>query len=391
MFGWLPSFSLRAARSGLLVVAAVFLALLVAFPAAAQDERIELGGKVRIGDEIVVPSDEVVEDDLYVFGGSIQVDGTVRGDLVAFGGQIDVSGTVEGDVLAAGGQVDISGEVAGDVRASGGQVSFGGATGEDILAAGGRVTLRSRASAGQDLIFGAGMMSLAGDVAGSVLGAAGRYNNTGSVGGDETVREGRRETEEPTTGERAADFGRDYLALLVIGSLVILLLRRPLRGAMEALNRRIGWSALAGVLFVVGLIIGLVVLYIVGGLLALGLALAGFDSVLAAVIMIALGATLLAFILLFLLVAWVTPTVVAVWLGTLLLRSWADRGWVPFAALAIGALVIQLLYLVPILGALVGLAVFLLGTGSLVLHWWRWPRRTEPVPAGEPDGGPLPA
>ena len=45
-----------------------------------------------------LPAGEIVQDDLYVTGGEIYIDGNVEGDLVAFGGYIEVNGNVTGDV-----------------------------------------------------------------------------------------------------------------------------------------------------------------------------------------------------------------------------------------------------------------------------------------------------
>ena len=53
-----------------------------------------LGGSVEIEDGAVL------EGDLAVFGGDVEVDGTVEGNVVVFGGDVDVLGNayVEGDL-----------------------------------------------------------------------------------------------------------------------------------------------------------------------------------------------------------------------------------------------------------------------------------------------------
>ena len=43
---------------------------------------------------VIIKSDETIDDDLYVFGRQITIDGTVNGDLVAFGEQITINGAV---------------------------------------------------------------------------------------------------------------------------------------------------------------------------------------------------------------------------------------------------------------------------------------------------------
>lgn len=342
----------------------------------ARAQTTERAGKVRMGEEVVVPRDEVVQSDLYLFAGSARVDGTVRGDLVVFGGSVVVAGTVEGDIIAAGGEVEISGEAGGDVRVSGGDVRLSGSVAEDLAAAGGRVRMGSQASIAEDLIFAAGAMTLAGDVTGDVLGAAGNYTNTGDVQGEEKVAVG--EDEEgaaPGWGARLLAFLRGYLALLVVGGLLILLARRSLAGAGKALSRRLPMSGLAGLLFLLAAVLALVAVFIVGLLLAVGSGLVGLSSLVAALVMVLLAFPIVVALALLLLWAWVAPTVVGVWLGSLALRGRLEEGVLPFAALAVGGLVILALGLIPVLGPLVRLVVFLLGTGALVLHQRRSRRR----------------
>mgnify|MGYP001546627215 CR=1 FL=1 len=93
--------------------------------AFAQSETF-LDGKVRTGDRITVGGDDVVDGDLYIFGGDVSVDGRITGDLVVFAGQVSVRGEVEGVVFAGAGTVDIDGDVGGDVRAGTGQLRVDG-------------------------------------------------------------------------------------------------------------------------------------------------------------------------------------------------------------------------------------------------------------------------
>src|SRR5687767_15870586 len=70
------------------------LTLSIASPALAFDGR--------GGDTVTIASGETINDDLYVAGETIVVDGTIKGDLVAFGQTITINGIVEGDLIAAG-------------------------------------------------------------------------------------------------------------------------------------------------------------------------------------------------------------------------------------------------------------------------------------------------
>src|SRR5688500_11070890 len=81
------------------------LSLTLATPASAFDGR--------SGDRIVIESDEVIADDLYVTAGEFVLDGTVNGDVIAMGQIITINGTVEGDVMAAGQTLVVNGTVTG--------------------------------------------------------------------------------------------------------------------------------------------------------------------------------------------------------------------------------------------------------------------------------------
>src|ERR687892_929224 len=92
----------------------------------------------RSGDRIVIESDEVIDDDLYVTAGEFILDGTVNGDLIAMGQTIMINGTVEGDVMAAGQTIVVNGTVTGAIRIAGSVLllSETASVGGDIIGAG---------------------------------------------------------------------------------------------------------------------------------------------------------------------------------------------------------------------------------------------------------------
>src|SRR5467141_2126671 len=85
----------------LLALIALVLALTPS-PAAAAD--------IRQGD-VTIGTTETIDDDLYVAGQNIAINGTIHGDLIAAGTNITVDGNVTGDVFAAGNFIAIRGQV----------------------------------------------------------------------------------------------------------------------------------------------------------------------------------------------------------------------------------------------------------------------------------------
>ena len=86
------------------------------------------GGQDRVsfGQDIVVEQGESVGDAVCI-GCSIRVEGTVTGDAVTVGGGMTVSGRgrVKGDVVAVGGRIRLTGAVDGDAVAVAGTIELG--------------------------------------------------------------------------------------------------------------------------------------------------------------------------------------------------------------------------------------------------------------------------
>jgi cytoskeletal protein CcmA (bactofilin family) len=154
------------------------LVLTLTTPASAFDGR--------SGENIVIQSDEVIDDDLYVTAETFVLDGTVNGDLIAVGQTLTINGKVDGDVMAAGQTVLVNGTVTGAIRMAASvllvdeQASIGG----DIIAAGYSLEVREGSGIGQDLVFAGSQLLLAGDVARNVQAATGAFELRGAVGGN---------------------------------------------------------------------------------------------------------------------------------------------------------------------------------------------------------------
>jgi cytoskeletal protein CcmA (bactofilin family) len=344
--------------------------------AAALAQETELGGKLRSGQEIVVPAGETVEDDLYASAGTVRIDGRLDGDLIATGGQVTVAGTVTGDVLAAAGTTTISGQVGGDVRAATGQARVQGQVGEDLLLAAGQASVDPGARVGGDLVFAAGRVTMDGTVEGSVLGTTGNYLRRGSVAGSEqvTVQE-RAEEQRPTVAERLLAGLRRYVSILVVGALLLWLLARVFLGAANAVLVRPLVSFGVGILALIGVVILLGLVILLAVLVAVVLGLAGLGPLAGVMVF---GGILVAAVVVFLLLVAVgfgAQAVVGLALGRLLLRGETRSFGRALGALALGVLVVVLLSVVPVAGAVLEALVVLLGLGALVLAMRRGRRR----------------
>ena len=151
-----------------------------------------LAADIRAEDVIVI--DEDVNDDLYLFAGSITVNSTGHGDLIAAGGDITLNGTVDGDLWAAGGKVHINGTVTDDVRIAGSDLKLGpdADVGDDLFAAGFGLGSDPGSAITSDVYVVGYQALLGGEITGDVNAAVAGLEISGHVVGDVTA-----EVEEP--------------------------------------------------------------------------------------------------------------------------------------------------------------------------------------------------
>lgn len=300
------------------------------------------------GDTVVVGPDETY-DSLEGIAGTVIVRGTVRNDVSTAAGSVHVteSGTVGGDVAAAAGTVRIDGTVDGNVQAAGGSVIVGptGAIGGDLDAGASYVELNGTVDG--DVRAGAETVVLGPSAA---VGGTVRYDaetfarDPGATVGGSVVRDerlGQTVTADPVPGWVGALYG--LLANVLLGVLLLAVFPAFSDRVADAVTERPARSTGVGLVTIlaVPLVLVLVALTIVG----IPLSLVGAVS--------------------FAVLVWAAVVYGQYALGVWVL-SFVDREsrWL---ALAVGLVGVTVLGAVPVLGALLDLAVFLLGLGALVL------------------------
>jgi cytoskeletal protein CcmA (bactofilin family) len=164
------------------VVAVVALASLLALVAA--EPGLAFDG--RSGDDVIIASDEVIDDDLYVTAQQFALEGTINGDVVVFAETATINGTINGNLLAAGQTVIVNGTVTGSIRAAGAVILIGedASVGGDVVGAGYSLETRGGSQFGRDVVFAGGQTLLAGDIARNIMAATGALEIRGNVGGD---------------------------------------------------------------------------------------------------------------------------------------------------------------------------------------------------------------
>ena len=372
-------------------------ALALAFLALTLSATGAFAAQLRTGEIIEVAPGEVVRDDLYAFGTQVVVRGRVEGDVVAAGRNVVLDGDVTGAVWAAGDSVSVGGSVGGSVRVASRVASVVGRVGRDVLVAANDA--RFQGESGGDLWAGASTVFSSGSVGGDVLGSAATMVLSGPVGGDVTVRAenlrlipGARvggrvtyESENPALIDPSVEVGKgitavtprvparvfpivsergriiSLLGLVLVGALLALAVPRGVAGISSRISER-PWATLGyGVLTLIVVPVAAFIL----GITLVGLPL-GILSIVA-----------------YLSAMYLAPVFAGHLIGEGVLRR-VGRKLHPAWAVILGLFILAVVGRVPVLGALVKIAVVAWVLGALVL--WVFPRGRAPVSSTQGAG-----
>lgn len=335
------------------------------------------GPVVRTGEEVTVEADQVVDGDLYLFGGASVISGEVQGDAYVVGGSVTHNGTISEDLVVAGGAVQIHGAVEDDVRIIGGEVTIADTISGDLVVVGGSVRVLSTATVLGDLLFLGGEITIDAPIGGSVFGFGDTLRIDASVGKDVSVTTGKT----LTLGDRAEILGNvihkgprelirgqgavvvgdiqyevpehkanSYesfiisIGILLFGGLTILLLLKPILTAfVKRTESHYGSQGLLGLAVFIGMPVVSVLLMI---------------SVIGAIV----GIIVLLLYLLILLTSWLLAGPL---LGTLLWRRFKKNTGPTIVTVVFGVVIFELLFIIPFIGPLLALVIMLITIGAV--------------------------
>ncbi len=314
----------------------------------------------RSGTNVVVAANEVVGHSLFVSGSTVTVAGTVNGDVFCAGQTVFITGTVNGDVMCIGQEVNISGTVNGSVRAAGQSVSIAGTVQRAVSLAGQSVSVQPNAKIGGDATLAGSSVNIAGTLARDVYVAGETVTVTGSIarnldvrtdnlnvsaesiGGDVSQVKSPAPVEQksstlPLTGIKLAVFFG--LAMFVTAMALVAVAPRKFQSLADDALPKPGKTLLVGLLVAFLLPIALVTLLVT----IVGIPLAIMLGIIWA------GAALL------------SGPVFAYIVGRRLMR----QSHKPLAIMAVGSLVVLLLYMIPVVNFFVGSIAYLMGLGAI--------------------------
>ncbi len=342
----------------------------------------------RGGDTLTVEEGEVLNEDLYIAGNEITIDGTVNGDLWAVGNTITVNGQVTGSIVAAGQTVVVNGQTGHSAKLGGQLVKVTGPVEGDLFMLGSNLTLSASSRVGADLFLAAGSAGIRAPVAGNLKGAVGTLiiasgvegnvdvevdnltiASSGAVGGNLEYRSFN-EVEIEQGGTVAGTINQiipeepvqkgffasvagiaawkiiSFAMILLIGIILVLVAPYRLIAMAGAIRTRpwqsLGWGAV--VLFATPVAIIVVLITVIG--IPLGLITAALYAI----------------------AIYLSQIPVALLIGWLILRHSheLDSPGIRIGALVLGLAILILLRIVPVLGFIVGLFTTIFGLGSIV-------------------------
>jgi cytoskeletal protein CcmA (bactofilin family) len=378
--------------------------------------------------DITIEADEVIEDDAFLAGQDILVEGTIIGDLFATGETVTITGTVEGNVFVSAALVQISGMVDGTVLIGSysaeiqpgavitRNIYFGGFSLEvqeealierSIYAGGYQVQLSGQVD--RNVVAGAGAFAADGTIAGDLLLEVGDpdsdipniqfgdpideyevdmlepglYLEDDVVGGDVDFRYTYMETDfdfdtniDDTVSETVSFFfaqrlrrlGGEFLTVLLLGALALYVAKDWLIKAVDEIKANALRDTGTGLLIFLLYLPAVFVLFVaLGAVVILGsvLTIGAFTGELIAFTGIGFTGLLAVFGLL---VTFGTKIVFSYLVGRLILERGSqfdfESYWHHFGALALGAFLYMVLRMIPVIGWLMMAILAVIGTGA---------------------------
>lgn len=88
---------------------------------------------VKINGSELLQSDQVIDSDFIRVGETVQIDGEIKGDAYLAGAVVTVNGKIDGDLFVLGGKVSVNGPVGGSIRILGADVTSNSSVDRSVL------------------------------------------------------------------------------------------------------------------------------------------------------------------------------------------------------------------------------------------------------------------
>jgi len=326
-----------------------------------------------------VPKDKTIDGSVYSVGREVSIEGTINGDVYCSGQNMFINATVHGDVLCLGQNVAINGHIDGNVRVVGGSVdvkaNIGGSvsigaigtkieretkigrdlslfgTTADVLGTVGRdvstavKTTQLQGTVGRDVVMNGTTLTLRGVHIQNNL----RYTSVDSIKKVGNVKvDGETKHLTPPVNKKGhiAFLGTFSILifpmLLVFAMIIALLFPQTVNNIVKIPSKKLFRTILAGLAWMVAMPI--VLFLLIASVVGVGVA--------------------IFVIVIWLLLAMLSGPVVAYYLGNMILSKSRN----PLLMMLVGTIILLILYVLPQVGIMAALLVYMIGSGSILIY-----------------------
>ncbi|MBP1760871.1 MAG: hypothetical protein H6Q64_413, partial [Firmicutes bacterium] len=177
----------KSKRVSLILLTMFLMVTILAAPALAWQSRTS-GDKDKGNQTVVVKTGEVINDDLFIAGGNVRIDGTINGDVVALADTVEVTGTINGDLLAGCSNLNISGTINDDLRMGAQNARITGKIKRNFSAGASNLILDKDAVIGGNAAIWGEDLNIDGLIQGGLQAAAGQLSISGKIGQSAAIK-----------------------------------------------------------------------------------------------------------------------------------------------------------------------------------------------------------
>ncbi|RLD05278.1 MAG: hypothetical protein DRI65_09040 [Chloroflexota bacterium] len=165
-------------RKVLLIFIPIFLVLTIGFGFTATAKAVEFD------EDGILEEGEIIDDDLFIGGDIVEINGTVNGDVFASGSIVKVNGTINGSLASGAQTILINGKVSGSVYAGSMTITLGSDAeiGRNMFYGGFNLNAEEGSIIHRDLLVGAYQVLLSGEIGRDVQAGVGALDIDGSIG-----------------------------------------------------------------------------------------------------------------------------------------------------------------------------------------------------------------
>ncbi len=171
---------MSAKRKVFIILIPLFLVFTIGFGVTATAQAVEFD------EDGIVGENEVIDDDLFIGGETVEINGTVYGDVIAFGSVVKINGTIHGSLVTGAQSVLVNGLVNGSVYAGSSTLTLGSEAeiGRNLYYGGFNLSAEPGSIVGKDLLVGAYQALLSGHVGRDVRAGVGALEIDGFIEND---------------------------------------------------------------------------------------------------------------------------------------------------------------------------------------------------------------